>query len=116
MSVIGMVSRFIMIEPIAPPEPATVLRDYVIHGSLIPPRAPVHRVAPSLPSDRACRNPRKPPVHLSKQIARLLHLALAAPEALRRSINHACSCEISRLVWSGMNTVAMKLTMAQAAM
>jgi hypothetical protein len=58
----------------------------------------------------------EPPVHWCKQFARLLHLALAAPEALRRSINHACSCEISRLVWSGMNTVAMKLTMAQAAM
>jgi hypothetical protein len=59
---------------------------------------------------------RKPPVYRSQQFARLLHPALVAPEALRRSINHACSCEISRLVWSGMSTVAMKLTMAQAAM
>src|SRR5215831_17886919 len=39
------------------------------------------RATPSLPSDRACRTLRKPPVHRSQQFARLLHLALRAPEA-----------------------------------
>jgi hypothetical protein len=42
---------------------------------------PTPPTAPSLPSDRACRSLRKPPVNRSEQFARFAHLALVAPKA-----------------------------------
>jgi hypothetical protein len=63
-------------------------------GALMTPTPPA---APSPPSNRAYQALRKPPVHRSQQFARLLHLALVAPEACYCSTHRFCRTELNQL-------------------
>ena len=75
MSAIAMVSRFIMIEPkYSKSEPAIFISVGVLRRQLLQQRLRFLQIA-------RVEALRKPPVNRSQQFARLLHLALVAPEA-----------------------------------
>ena len=75
MSAIAMVSRFIMIEPkYSKSEPAIFISVGVLRRQLLQQRLRLLQIARVKPFS-------KPPVNRSKQFARLLQLALVAPEA-----------------------------------